>query len=458
MDFKKLFPIRNNKDYVSENNGIYKDVFKYKASRSRKVMVDGERYYVGEHDILFKNRMVIGNDGNLEVVSNLPNNKIIDNQYKKMVDQKCNYLLGKPIIFNSVNHVYSNEIKGILNKSFVKTLKNIGVDSLNCGIGWLYIYYNEFGKLCFKRFKPQEILPVWKDDEHSELEYALRFFEASEDGKTIEIVEKYTKDGVSKYKFDNSGNLIGEVFVSSYSNFDTDEFLGDFSWGKVPLVPFKYNDREVPLIKMIKSLQDGINTIISKFQDHLEEDARNTILVLINYDGENLGEFRKNLSTYGAVKIRNDGNNGGDLKTLQVEVNAENYKTILEIMKKALVENAMGFDAKNIGSFGTPNQINIKSMYSDIELDANSMEIEYQASFEQLLWFINIHLFNMGKGDFDGEEYEIIFNRDMLMNESDIISDIKNSVGILSNRTLIAQHPYINDVEKELYNMELEKG
>ena len=35
------------------------------------------------------------------------------------------------------------------------------------------------------------------------------------------------------------------------------------------------------------------------------EDARNTIIILMNYDGENLGDFRKNLSTYGAVKVRN---------------------------------------------------------------------------------------------------------------------------------------------------------
>ena len=44
----------------------------------------------------------------------------------------------------------------------------------------------------------------------------------------------------------------------------------------------------------------------------MEEDPRNTILVLKNYDGENLGEFRQNLSTYGAVKVRTiDGAMGG---------------------------------------------------------------------------------------------------------------------------------------------------
>lgn len=181
----------------------------------------------------------------------------------------------------------------------------------------------------------------------------------------------------------------------------------------IPLIPFKYNNKEIPLIKMVKSLQDGLNLIESNFQNQMEEDTRNTILVLVNYDGENLGEFRKNLATYGAVKVRTVDGAGGDVRTLQVEVNSDNYKAIIELFKKAIIENAMGYDAKDDRMSGNPNQMNIQSMYSDIDLDANGMETEYQASFEELLWFINCHLFNVGMGDYEQEDVEIIFNRDI---------------------------------------------
>ena len=69
-----------------------------------------------------------------------------------------------------------------------------------------------------------------------------------------------------------------------------------YNWEKIPLIPFKYNDKEIPLIKMVKSLQDGLNLITSNFQNVMEEDTRNTILVLVNYDGEKLGDFRRNLA------------------------------------------------------------------------------------------------------------------------------------------------------------------
>ena len=36
----------------------------------------------------------------------------------------------------------------------------------------------------------------------------------------------------------------------------------------------------------------------------MEEDIHTTILVIKNYDGEDLGTFRRNLATYGAIKVR----------------------------------------------------------------------------------------------------------------------------------------------------------
>jgi SPP1 family phage portal protein len=203
----------------------------------------------------------------------------------------------------------------------------------------------------------------------------------------------------------------------------------------------------------VKSLQDGINLLLSDFQNNMEENTRNTILVLRDYDGQDLGEFRHNLSTFAAVKVRE---NGG-VETLTVEVNAENYNAILELFKKALIENARGYDAKDDRLNGDPNQMNIQSMYSDIDLDANGMETEFQAAFDDLLWFINQDLKTKGLGNFEGEEATIVFNRDILINETEAIQNCANSVGILSNETIVEQHPWTKDVEMELKRIQAEK-
>ena len=197
--------------------------------------------------------------------------------------------------------------------------------------------------------------------------------------------------------------------------------------------------------------------MLSDFENNMQEDARNTILVLKNYDGTNLGEFRKNLATYGAVKVRYDGDTKGGVETLEITVNADNYKTIVEIFKKALIENAMGYDAKDDRLSGNPNQMNIQSMYSDIDTDANDTESEAQATMDDVLWFINCHLANTGQGDHEGEEVDIIFNRDMLMNESDIIDNCQKSQGIISDETIISMHPWVDDPQLEMERLKKQK-
>ena len=92
------------------------------------------------------------------------------------------------------------------------------------------------------------------------------------------------------------------------------------------------------------------------------EDPRNSIIILKNYDGEDLGEFRQKLAQYGAVKVSTgvDGADG-DVETLEVQVNSENYRLILDLLKEKLIENAMAFDMKQDKSGNAPNELNIKS-------------------------------------------------------------------------------------------------
>lgn len=436
---------------------IDQEIRRWLASEHRKMQVIGNNYYEGRHDILKKKRTAIGEGGRVEEITNLPNNKNIDNQYKKMVKQKTNYLCGKPFSIRCDNDAYSEILGTFFNRSFFRQFKNVAKDSLNCAIGWLYPYYDENGEFKFKRFKPWELIPGWKDADHEELDYIIRRYIVDVyDGKEYkkqEMIEYYTLSGIDYFMRYQGGIVACPPWHKDYLTIDGK----GYNWQKLPFIPFRYNDEEIPLIVNCKSLQDGLNTIISNFEDNMEEDMRNTIMVLVNYDGENLGEFRRNLATYGAVKVRSREGVSGDVKTLQVEVNAENYKSILDIFRKAIVENCMGFDAKDERMNGTPNQMNIQSMYSDIDLDASDMETEYQAALERLIWFINVHLANTGSGDFSDEDYEIIFNTDMPMDEGATIENIQKSVGILSTETLIANHPWVTDAKAEYDKLEEEK-
>lgn len=448
---------------MSDRDFIMKEIQRFRSSRRHNDMKTGVDYYEGKHHILHKRRTAIGEGGKLVELDNLPNARIVDNQYRKMIQQKVNYLVGQPITIKSDNKQFVDAVnKYISTKKFAKLLKHVSKDAHNCGIAWVYVCYDTNGEFTLKRFDPTELIPVWTDADHEALEYAIRVYEIiAYEGETEKIVSKvevYKPDGIYYYYISDDGELMDDApYFAPYFTMVNDDSTVSYNWTHLPIIPFKINEAEQPMILRCKGLQDGLNQIESQWEDQSEEDPRNTILVLVNYDGTNLGEFRRNLAQYGAVKVRSVDGADGDVRTLQIQVNAENYKAIIEQFKKAIIENCMGYDAKDDRLGGQANQMNIKSMYSDIELDTNDTETEYASSLEQLIWFIECHMANVGEGDFEGTVYDIIFNRDIMINESEVIANCKNSIGVISNETIIANHSWVDDPVKELERLKKER-
>lgn len=424
----------------------------------REEQLQAEKYYDGDHDILQREKKVIGADGNLITINNVANNKLVDNQYRKLVDQKTNYVLGKPLTLATSKDEYLQLLNKVFTKKLHRKLRVLAQYAVDGGIAWLYPYPQD-GEFKVSVFPAYEICPIWKDKAHTELESAMRYyseevFDNKGAKKLIYHVDLFTTHGITHFRYHGAKLIPAENPHSDYL------YVGDqgFNWNKLPIIPFKYNSKEIPLIRNVKTLQDALNQVLSDFQNNMEEDPRTTILVLKNYDGTNIPEFRQNLATYGVIKVTTvDGVQGG-VETLKVEVNAQNYQAILMQLKRAIVENGRGFDAKEERMDGDPNQMNIESMYTDIDLDVNAMETEFQAGFEELKWFIDQYLIHQGNSDYTNEEVEFVFNRDIFINEDAKIDNCVKSVGVISNKTILARHPWVTNVEHELKQIEEDKA
>lgn len=431
---------------------------KWLDSPIRKEQLLAEKYYDGHHDILERKRMVMSAEGTLTPVENLPNNRLVDNQYKKLVDQKTNYALGKPITLATGNTDYLKKLNTVFNKKVHRAIRRLARYAVDGGIAWLYPYKGEDSTLNLAVFPAYEICPIWKDSAHTELECAMRYysedvFDGNGGVKKIDHVDLFTTQGITHFRYQGASLIPEDNLHQDYLYVDGT----GYNWTKLPIIPFKYNSDEIPLIRNVKTLQDSLNLVLSDFQNNMEEDPRTSILVLKNYDGTNIPEFRQNLSTYGVVKVTTvDGVQGG-VEVLKVDVNAQNYQAILMQLKRAIVENGRGFDAKEERMDGDPNQMNIESMYTDIDLDVNAMETEFQASFEELKWFIDQHLVQNGEADYSEEEVNFIFNRDIFINEDAKIDNCVKSKGIVSDKTLLSRHPWVENLEHELKQLEEDK-
>ena len=158
--------------------------------------------------------------------------------------------------------------------------------------------------MAFQHFPAQDILPFWADDDHTVLDCGVRLYSQEVwNGYQKELVEKveiFKADGLWRYLFQND-RLIPDVEAGAHENYvsvvDGAGGLEEFNWTRIPLIPFKYNKRELPLLNRVKPLQDAINLMLSDLdvykrqKEHLDElpDRDRKELVEFFFSGDWIG-------------------------------------------------------------------------------------------------------------------------------------------------------------------------
>lgn len=456
---------------MTDEEIIKQEIDDWLSSQERKDMIIGERYYRNKSDILDRKRMTIGEGGAQVEARNLANNKIVHGFLRKLVDQKAGYLLSKEMSIQTEDKAYDELLTGIFDKAFRRLLKSLLKEAIKKGRAWLHVYYDEEGRFRFKKLPSEEIIPLWKDAAHTELQALIRVYEVEAySGKkktTIQKVEFWHAGGVNRYVIGTGslagpavGGLIPDVeakagdISSHFAVIDGGDAEHPLNWERIPFICFKYNEDELPLISLLKSQIDEYDQKKSDNSNNLE-DLPNSVYVIRGYDGTDLGEFRRNLSLLRAVKVSADDNSGVD--TLSLEIDTEAYKNHMDMTRNDIYEFGRGVDTQ-ADSFATaPSGEALKFLYADLDMDANDIENEFQAALEQLLWFVNTHIANTGGEDYSEETVNFLFNRDIVINESQVITDAKNSEGIISKETQLANHPWVTDVKEEMKRMESEE-
>ena len=196
MEFNKL----ELKDYEIIINH-YEEDYKSKI----KEIETGINYYENKQDIDTKARLMIDDNGELQELHNLPNSKIKDNQYAKLVDQKVNYVLSKLPTIKTKDKKYQEILDSIFDTRWLRTQNKIITDLYNGPIGWMFVGIED-EKIFYEKQDPKEIIPIWRDNNHEKLQAVIRKRTVSEykDGeiKSKTIVEFYTDEKVSYFERD----------------------------------------------------------------------------------------------------------------------------------------------------------------------------------------------------------------------------------------------------------------
>lgn len=424
----------------------------FQNSNKLKVMKIGEQYYQVQNDI--KNRKItrMVNGTRIEETYKA-NNKLAHGKCKNMVDEKVSYLLSKEITLKCAgdDKKHVENVKNVLGKRFQYQLSLLGYEASNKGTGWLQPYIDSNGQFKTLVIPSEQCIPVWKDSSHEELEAMIRVYPTTvwefNKRKTITNVEVWTANSVAFYRLDGTSLLIPYTDRNQDANGPVGHYKkGDEwkAWGKVPFIPFKNNHIEAPDIMFIKTLLDAYDLSRSEVANYVEE-VKNLIYVLKGYGGEDIDEFMRKLNEYRAILIDDPADGGVDALTPTMDITAlrEHY----EQLKKDITEDGQSIN-KDLDKFGSaPSGIALKFMYAGLDLKANAMEAQFKFGFESLMHFVNSYLGETGISQ--TKDIDIVFNRDMRINEAEAIENCGKSKGTISDDTIIANHPWVKDVEAE---------
>jgi SPP1 family phage portal protein len=244
-------------------------------------------------------------------------------------------------------------------------------------------------------------------------------------------------------------NEAGETVVDEKGNELTEDVQA--TWDKVPFVGFKYNADEISLLKWIKPLVDDYDLNTSDTSNTLQ-DVPNSIKVVKNYDGQDKGEFVQNLATYRTAFVSGDG----DMHSLETKLDTAAIDSHLNRLKDDIYEAGNGVDNQD-ENLGNASGVALAFRYAGLNMDMTDMGNEFEAALEELIWFIKVDMLNKGLGDFMETEFDIVFNTDMIINETEAVNNAKNSVGIISDETAMSNHPWVTDLEEEKKRLKKQK-
>lgn len=451
-------------------------ISEFENSERRKFMDVAQRYYENKNDILQARRTVIGKDENNNAVLMesrvLSNNRLCHNFMKKLTRQKIGYMLGKPFVLSSIKpddtkaeQMFKELNSKYFTREFFKLIKNVARDSIVKGIGWLLVYYDENGRLRFMRCNPEEIIPFWADSDHTELDAVVRKYtiEKYTGGKKdyITYVEYYTKTGVYFYKYDESGKLVKDpdhptqpeyqFYVKTIDANTGEETVTGSNWTDIPLIPFKYDPDEQSLLTRIKTLIDDYDKKTSEVANAID-DIPNSLLLVKGYDGASKEEFVHNKNQYRTIFVTDEG----DAKTLETPLNVEDIDIHIQRLREDIYEFGQGVNTADKDIRDTSG-VALRFMYADLDMDCVDWGSEVQWSLMRLIWFIQQDIKAKSGIDYSDIDYEILFNTDVIINETETINNCAISAGIISGETIAANHPWTKDAKKEIATMRQEQ-
>lgn len=367
-----------------------------------------------------------------------PCNKSVINYCKNIVDSFTGYIATPSYIsYSSESDI--EELMNILRyNDYQAQDAELLQDALTYGVAAELMYFDAFGQTRFRLINPTTCFGIYDDSLTGDLMYFVRVYAAN------------NWDDTDKY------------YVDVYSDFDIKHYFMYGLNGQLTFIseePHYFNQCPANIMVMpdeksifdcVMSLCDSYNELISAEIDDFSAfcDAY-MILEGVDADGDDIAEMRKNR----AASIPA----GAKMYYLTKSANDTQVENILKRLHDSIyrIASCVDFSSESLMS-GIASGISIRYKMSGQEQRAGKIEAIMKKALQRRVEIIcGVAALKYGEEVF--RDINIDFKRNIPEDDTALINMINALKGTVSDATLLAQLPFIDDVNAELEALEAQK-
>ena len=377
-----------------------------------------KNYYDGKQDILMK----------YYEDRNKPCNKIVVNYCSCIVDNFNGYLTGNPISYTS-NEDIEDILKVLRYNDYKEEDSEFLKSALIFGKSYEIMYLDEDGEIRFNVLDTRQGFPIYSDDLNKDLLYFVRIFPVDNlDILKGYYVEVYSKDTVDRFDMNDAYSNLR--FISSEQHY----------FHQVPVTVFSLNREEVGSFEKIMSMQDSYNKLISASEDDFESFCDAYMVIRgMEVDDDELFKMKQN-----RILLLDEE---GDVSYLTKDIKDTALNNMLDELNGKIhrVSNSPDFGDE---SFANSSGISLKYKLIGFENTASNIETRLVKALQKRIELISEILYI--KNSVVWRDINIVVSRNLPVDIAEIVETVNGLKGTVSNKTLLSQIPFIEDVDAEL--------
>ena len=406
---------------------LYKMINKFRLSIEPKLQ-RYKNYYDGIQAILNKS---YADDSK-------PCNRTVINYCKNIVDSYCGYLATP----GHISYRSEQDIEDVM--SILKYNDYQAEDSdfllaaLIYGVGCELMYIDNTGHTRFRLINPTSCFGIYDDSLTGDLMYFVRMYKASDwDNSDTYNVDVYSDFDVKHYQMSGTNGYL--QFVKEEPHY----------FAQCPANIFTLPD-EKSIFDCIMGLQDAANELLSdEIDDYSAFCDAYLALVGVDADAEDVASMKAN-----RVLVLPEG---ADARWVTKSANDAQVENILKRVHEAIYRIAACPDFSSESFIGgVSSGIAIQYRLTGMETRAGKIEALMKKALQRRIEIIcGIASLKLGEEVF--REIEITFKRNIPEDLTSTINIINSLKGTVSDATLLAQLPFITDVNAELEAVQEQK-